>query len=243
MILVVVLGLVGYFFASHTLRGLPGDVTPVEKQDLRRITGKWFEIARFDNDLEVDAGQAQLSVSRGHGQTLDLVLSDSEKQTRWEGQASYDSDEGVATVLTSCFGPLKCGYHLIAVDDAQAQWMMVAGHRFEELWIFSRAQGISRKLLKEIQDKAEAMGYDVANLIVNNRPLPEPTKQAHKPDSGAPGAIVMPAPAPGLNPQTPANEPPVPLILPAVPTVNPAVPKNLPAVPTIMPIPRPGGGF
>ena len=242
MIIVGILVMAGYLILSSHLRSAPGDAVPVQPFDFNRLVGQWFEIARIDNEIEAGEGQLSINVVKGEAGELKLSLLDIKRKIKWESVAKYDVDDKRGSFDIPCFGPLMCGLHVVALDEKSNGWILVAGHRLDQLWIFSRTTGVQKKTLNEIKMQADEMGFDSDSLVINNH-LPEQKPAIDKSDSrngSMPGGILNAAPSQIINPETPANEPPVPLYLPPVPTVNPAVPQNIPALPKGVPVPNPG---
>ena len=230
--LAAVILIAGLWWASSSLKTLPGNNQP-QPFDFSRAVGSWFEIARLENDLEEDFGQATLKVVQTSKTKLQLTLADPKTKTLLPFDFEYDADTKVGSAFVPCWGPIACGYHVIALDKKGFSWMMVGGHTFDELWLFAREPGLSPETLKKLLVDAEALGYDSYKLVVNNRP-PENLVKPEK-EGDTPAMMEVPSYPAAPVPETPANEPPPPLYLPEVPKDIPAVPKDIPAVPRDIP--------
>ena len=222
----------GWWF-SASLKTLPGNNEPQKPFDFSRTVGHWFEIARFENDLEEDFGQATLEVVQTSKTKLQLTLADPKTKTALPFDFEYDADAKIGSAFVPCWGPLVCGYHVIAFDKKSFSWMMVAGHTLDELWLFAREPGLSPETLKKLLVDAKSLGYESDKLIINNRPLENVVKPESEGDT--PSMTEVPSYPAAPVPETPANEPPPPLYLPEVPKDIPAVPKDIPAVPRDIP--------
>jgi apolipoprotein D and lipocalin family protein len=234
MILLAVILFAGSSWLSSSLKGLPGNGSPQQPFDFSRMVGNWFEIARLENELEEDFGQATLKVVQSSKNKLELTLSDPKTKTAFPFDFEYDADNKVGSAFLSCWGPLVCGYHVIAMDKKDLSWMMIAGHTLDELWLFSRAPGLPPEVLKKLLAEAQALGYDTENLVINNKPPEIAVKPENKGDKAS-LSTSMPSYPGAPVPETPANEPPQPLHLPEVPTTMPAIPKDIPAIPKDVP--------
>jgi len=234
MILLAVILFAGASWMSSALKGLPGNGTPQQPFDFSRIVGNWYEIARLENDLEEDFGQATLKVVQSSNNKLEVTLSDPKTKSALPFNFEYDSNSKVGSAFLSCWGPLMCGYHVIAMDKKDLSWMMVAGHTLDELWLFARAPGLPPEVLKKLLSEVQALGYDTDNLVVNNKPPEIVVKPVNKGDQSSPSIGVPSYPLAPV-PETPANEPPVPLHIPEVPTTIPAIPKDIPTIPRDIP--------
>ena len=217
-----------------SLQTPPSGVEPMSKMDFSRLTGSWFEIGRLENDAEADYGQAKLMVSSLSESQVQIKLTDSKNAARqWEAGGSYDAKEAPATFLLSCAPLIRCGFHVIAIDQDHQDWMLVTGHSRDQLWVFSRHPGVDAKILQRLMSQAEDLGYDPSQMIINNLTpavLKEPVKVS--PSDQPSQEVIYPA-AP--LPETPANEPPAPLHIPEIPSEIPPSPKNIPTVPKDIP--------
>jgi len=156
IILAAVIILAGGSWLSSTLKGLPGNGTPQQPFDFSRMVGHWYEIARLENDLEEGFGQANLKVVQSSNNKLELTLGDPKTKTVLPFDFEYDADNKVGSAFVSCFGPLMCGYHVIAMDKQGFSWMMVTGHTLDELWLFARAPGLPPEVLKKLLAEVHA---------------------------------------------------------------------------------------
>lgn len=141
----------------------------VERVDLDRYLGRWFEIARFDNRFE-----------RGcDGVTADYALRDdgliSVTNTCYQGGLDGDRREanGRARVVdgsrntkleVSFFGPFWGDYWVIGLDE-DYQWALVSEPEGRFLWILAREPQMDEEVLSARLEELEAMGFDTAHLI------------------------------------------------------------------------------
>ena len=232
-LIVIIIGIFHFGVASY-LSSPPGDLEPVATLDIRRVLGPWNEIARIDNPIEENFGQAMLNVQRTSEGHLELSLANRKNMAeRWQHQGSYDADDAPARVMIPCILWFQCGYHVIALNQPHYNWMMVAGYHRDALWVFAKGPGLDEKTLRDILSKAESMGFDTEKLVIHNQPItPPPSLEAPKTSSGT---IESPIDPSVILPETPANDPPPPIYNPAVPAEIPPIPKNIPAIPRDIP--------
>ena len=234
ILLVAVVLFSGVWWFSSFLKNLPGNSEPQKPFDFSLAVGNWYEIARFENDLEEGFGQATLKVVQSSKNKLQLALADPKTKTSLPFDFEYDADSKVGSAFVSCWGPFACGYHVIAMDEKNFSWMMIAGHTLNELWLFARAPGLPPEVLKKILAEANELSYNADNLVVNNKPLEIAVKPENKGTEPSTSTDLPVYPAVPI-PETPANEPPVPLHIPEIPTTIPAIPKDIPAIPKDIP--------
>ena len=231
-LIILLLG-IGFWWGSHALTTTPEGVDPMDQIDFKRLVGRWYEIGRLENEVEAGFGQAILNIDLSAKNRFDISLADAGKRAHWEAKADFDSDSTQGSVFIDCFGWLACGYHIVALDTKGYNWILVSGHNFKQLWLFSRASWMEKSQLKGLINKVDELGYDSSAMLIHN-PIPETPRG--EPESSAPSRTTPSVISPNIiPPEMPANEPPVPLNVPEVPTQIPAIPKAIPVVPTDMP--------
>ena len=128
---------------------IPEGITPVEDFSLESYLGTWYEIARFDFRFEKDLS--------GYNT----------KKEKWQealGKARFRGDNTVGALEVSFFGPFYTGYNVLKIDQEYTT-ALVGGKNFDYLWILSRTPEISEEVKQEYLEYAQALGYDVSNLV------------------------------------------------------------------------------
>jgi apolipoprotein D and lipocalin family protein len=171
-------------FASTPPRG----ITPLDAVDLHKIRGPWFEIARLSSPLEDGFHSVNLDIRyTGAGSDLTFAYPDAEDprfRIILTGRDASDhlsllldkttdriDDFNSGSLFMNCRGVLRCGFHLIAYDNLDRSWMVVAGPSRNHLWVFSRAPGFLPITQQRIWDQLKTMGYDL-NLLTLSQNLP-----------------------------------------------------------------------
>jgi apolipoprotein D and lipocalin family protein len=99
-----------------------------------------------------------------------------EKTGEWkqiEGRARFIGDESVGSLKVSFFGPFYGGYHIIALDQVNYGYAMVAGPNRSYLWILSRTTSLDAPLFAELKNKAAEWGFDTSEMIVVRHDRPD----------------------------------------------------------------------
>ena len=139
----------------------------VEKVDLERYMGRWYEIASFPNwfqndcyctmaeyELKGDHVSVKNSCRKGSSQgKLDLAT----------GEAYPVSDTNNSRLKVQFFWPFKGDYWLLALDDSY-QYAMVGHPSKKYLWILSRTPEMSDSVYRSLVEKAAQKGYDVSKI-------------------------------------------------------------------------------
>ncbi|HET8870531.1 MAG TPA: lipocalin family protein [Aquabacterium sp.] len=145
----------------------PTGIEPVKGFDLRRYSGKWYEIARLDNRFE--RGLTDVSATytpNSDGSVAVLNRGYDSESARWkqaDGRALFNGAPEIASLKVSFFGPFYGGYHVVALDPAY-QWAMVVGNDRSYLWILCRTRTLPVEVKKRLMDQAAQLGFDTQAL-------------------------------------------------------------------------------
>lgn len=147
----------------------PEGIEPVTPFDVKKYVGTWYEIARLDHSFErgLTDVSAQYSIepdgslkviNRGFSQRLD----DWKTAT---GHALFTGATNRGSLKVSFFGPFYGGYHIVALDQENYQWAMIAGPDRDYLWILARDKKLDANILESLLAQASKLGYDTSKLI------------------------------------------------------------------------------
>jgi apolipoprotein D and lipocalin family protein len=169
----VVLGL-GLASCSTTRPYVDAPVTAT-RVDLKRYTGRWFEIARLPMPFQ----KADEAAVAEYGRNADGTISVRNVAIRPDG--SQHDIRGYAKVLnppantklavrfSTWFGwmipvPKEGNYWVLHVDDSYQEAIVGTPDR-KYLWLLARSPGISEKRYAALMAKAERLGFDVSRII------------------------------------------------------------------------------
>lgn len=153
---------------SGCFTGVPEGLEPVRGFELDRYLGKWYEVYRLDHPFERDLTHVTATYSlnddgsvkvenagRKPGGSVDTIV----------GRAEFQGDPNVGSLKVSFFGPFFGGYHIIALDQENYQYAMVAGPTYDFLWILSRTPQLDAGVAEALLAQAEEAGFPVDELI------------------------------------------------------------------------------
>lgn len=147
---------------------IPEGITPVEDFSLESYLGTWYEIARFDFRFEKDLSHVTATYSLNEDGTVKVVNTGyNTKKDKWQetlGKARFRGDNTVGALEVSFFGPFYTGYNVLKIDQEYTT-ALVGGKNFDYLWILSRTPEISEEVKQGYLEYAQALGYDVSNLV------------------------------------------------------------------------------
>ncbi len=158
-----VLALFGLFSCSKA-----PDLPVVEKVDLERYQGRWYEIATFpirpQKDCKCTFAEYTLAgdevkvynkcINKNNGEVIDI-----------NGKATAEKGSNNARLKVSFFPLINAPYYIIALDKENYQYAMVGSPNRKYLWILSRDTQLDPKVRKMLVDRAEELGFPVEELV------------------------------------------------------------------------------
>ena len=146
----------------------PDGVVPVKPFEVKRYTGKWYEIARLDFKYEKGLNNVTANYSLNDNGSIKVVNRGYDvKKGEWKeakGKAKFVDAKDEGRLKVSFFGPFYSGYNVIAIDDAY-RYALVAGESLEYLWLLSRDTTMPENVKQDFLDKAKAIGYNTGDLV------------------------------------------------------------------------------
>jgi len=155
-------------FASAGEKAL--DKTTVNKLDLKRYMGKWYEIARFDHRFErgligstaeyklLPNGDVQV-INRGYEGSFKGKLETA------EGKAKLPDPSEPGKLKVSFFLWFYGEYNVLELDSVNYSYALIGSSSDKYLWILSRTPQLPEVTKKLLLEKAQKRGYDTSKLI------------------------------------------------------------------------------
>ncbi|SHE80328.1 apolipoprotein D and lipocalin family protein [Mariniphaga anaerophila] len=145
------------------------DFSTIQKLDLERYMGTWYEIARFDHSFERGlvgvTATYQLRpdgkivvVNAGYKNSLDGKYSEA------KGKAKQPNPESPGKLKVAFFLFFYADYYILELDE-NYQWALIGSSSDKYLWILSRTPSLDKPELDIVLQKAAERGYNVGNLI------------------------------------------------------------------------------
>lgn len=163
-----VLAAVSMVLLSSCGSTIPDGASAVKPFDIKRYTGKWYEIARLDFKYEKGLNNTTAQYALQDDGTIKVVNRGYDaKKDKWEvatGKAKFVDDRNEARLEVSFFGPFYSGYNVIALDG-EYRYALVAGESLKYLWLLSRETVMPEKVKQEYLRQAKALGYNTGELV------------------------------------------------------------------------------
>lgn len=161
------------FLAGCT--GTPEGIVAVDRFDLNRYLGTWYEVARIDNWFERGTEQVSATYSlRDDGKVKVFNKGYDPAQKKWktaEGKAKFAGDPTIGALQVSFFGPFYGSYTVFDLDHDHYAWAMVAGNSRSYFWILSRTPHMEPSLFSKLLAEAHAKGFDTLKVIRTRQTL------------------------------------------------------------------------
>jgi apolipoprotein D and lipocalin family protein len=158
--------------------GRPEGVSPVEQLDSQRYLGTWYEVARLDHSFERGLSNVTADYSmREDGGLRVINRGYSVEEGEWqqaEGRAYRIEDDQPGHLKVSFFGPFF-GSYIVFELASDYQHAFVAGNTTGYLWLLARTPTISDELKEYFLQRAEALGFEVDDLIFVDQGVREKT--------------------------------------------------------------------
>ena len=139
----------------------------VEKVDLERYLGTWYEIARYEHFFEKDCKNVTANYSMMNEDTIKVINRCTKIQTNEKKEAlgrAYATDNTNSKLKVSFFRPFYGDYWVLMLDE-NYKYAVVGTPSREYLWILARTSKLDEKIKKDILKKLPSLGFDTSKLI------------------------------------------------------------------------------
>ncbi len=139
----------------------------VQKVDINRYLGTWYEIARYEHFFEKDCKNVSANYSMLDEQTIKVVNRCTNMLTNEKKEAigrAYATDYTNSKLKVSFFRPFY-GDYWVMILDKNYDYVVVGTPSREYLWILCRKPILDEKIKNEILQKLPTLGFDASKLI------------------------------------------------------------------------------
>ena len=162
-----VFGLFLFAFLISACSSKNPPLATVEKVELNKYLGTWYEIARYEHYFEKDCKNVTANYSMFDEQTIKVVNKCTNINTNEKKEATaraYAVDDTNSKLKVSFFRPFYGDYWVLVLDK-NYEYVVVGTPSREYLWILARPSKIDEKLKNELLEKIKTLGFDTQKLI------------------------------------------------------------------------------
>ncbi|MDC3250257.1 lipocalin family protein [bacterium] len=149
--------------------GMPELVKPVQKFELDRYLGKWYEVARLDHSFERGLSRVSAEYTlKDDGGVKVLNRGFSAEENKWneaEGKAYFVDKADVGHLKVSFFGPFYGSYVVFELEQENYEYAFISGPNTDYLWLLSRTPVVEAEVIEKFKKMAKERGFAVKNLI------------------------------------------------------------------------------
>ncbi|MGL4369439.1 MAG: lipocalin family protein [Spirochaetota bacterium] len=148
------------------IRGLP----EIQSFSPEKYMGTWYEIARFQHSFEKDLMKVTATYTLrpdGKVSVINAGFLISNPSERKEAKAvAYLKKETQGYLKVSFFRPFYGDYRIIALDEKDYQYALVASSTKDYLWILSRTPKLDPAVYAQLVKTAQKAGLDTGRLFL-----------------------------------------------------------------------------
>ena len=139
----------------------------VEKVELEKYLGTWYEIARYEHFFEKDCKNVSANYSMMDEETIKVINRCTKITTNEKKEAmgrAYAVDESNSKLKVSFFRPFYGDYWVLILDE-NYEYVVVGTPNRGYLWILARQKTISDEIKNSILEKLPSLGFDASKFI------------------------------------------------------------------------------
>lgn len=139
----------------------------VEKVQIEKYLGSWYEIARYEHSFEKDCKNVKARYSINNNKKIKVINECVNINTNKKKEAlgiAYTTDETNSKLRVSFFRPFYGDYWILMLGN-NYEYALIGEPSREYLWILARTKKLDEKTKKEILIKLPSLGFDESKLI------------------------------------------------------------------------------
>lgn len=137
----------------------------VNKVDINRYLGTWYEMARYEHYFEKGCSNVSATYTLNESGKINVLnrCTKGGEEDIAEGIA-YAIDETFSKLKVSFFRPFYGNYHILLLDS-EYSYVVIGEPSREYFWILSRKNVLDEKIKENILKKMPQWGYSSEKLI------------------------------------------------------------------------------
>jgi len=151
-------------------------LTTVDKVDLNRYAGLWYQFAYFPNSFQPKDAQLTTAEyilkSKGYVTVINTAYKDfagKEVKSKIKGKAFIADKASQSKLKVQFFWPFKAPYWIILIDKENYEWAVVSDPSRKYLWILTRQPTLDKTLYQNLLQQIAAKDIDVNKIVITGR--------------------------------------------------------------------------
>lgn len=170
------IGGVGWLLNQRRQSGGSKEVKPARLNDLTRLAGTWYEIARMPGQVEEPAVDMRVTYSLRGAQELSVEYawrqgSFEAPEQREEKKLRIENLEEPARMKKQLMGALEIDYWLLEIGRRD-DYVVFGTPSHQHVWILSRSPQLDEKRYVAILNRLQQQGFDIGRLERVQQMLP-----------------------------------------------------------------------
>jgi len=151
-------------------------LTTVDKVDLTRYAGLWYQFAYFPNSFQPK--DAMLTTAeyilhpKGYVTVINTAYKDAEGskiKSRIKGKAFIADKVSFAKLKVQFFWPFRGDYWIVLLDEKDYQWAVVSDPKRKFLWILTRQPMIDEEFYNDLVQQIQAKYIDTDKIVITGK--------------------------------------------------------------------------
>ncbi len=138
----------------------------VEKVDINKYLGTWYEIARYEHFFEKDCKNVSANYSMLDEETIKVINRCTKIQTNEKKEVTgraYATDDTNSKLKVSFFRPFYGDYWVLILEE-NYDYVLVGTPNREYLWILAREKTLDEKVKNSILEKLPELGFEASKF-------------------------------------------------------------------------------
>lgn len=149
------------------------NLSTVEKVDIEKYAGQWYEIARLPNSFEKGLQCVTATYTLKNNGKIGVLnkghsIEDTGKVSTAKGRAWVPDTEYPGRLKVSFFWPFAGNYYIMSLDE-EYNYALVGDPSRKYLWILARSKILDDTIYSNLLGVAKINGFDINNLIKVNQ--------------------------------------------------------------------------
>lgn len=137
----------------------------VEKVELEKYLGVWYEIARYEHFFEKGCSDVNATYTKREDGKIDVLNScNKEGELTTANGIAYNTDASYSKLKVSFFRPFYGDYQILMLGK-NYEYALIGEPSREYFWILSRTKQLDKNTTAFILNAMPSFGYDASKLI------------------------------------------------------------------------------